>query len=134
LGFFRNFVLIHGGDHDHTFDIKHRGIVPVVDLARVYSLSAGLPDTNTLERLKAAADAGALSRDGAANLVDAAELIGTLRMRHQARQLKHGEAADNFLSPDELSPLERGHLKDAFSLINTMQESLGQRYQAGRFV
>jgi CBS domain-containing protein len=26
-----------------------------------------------------------------------------------------------------------GHLKDAFSLINTMQESLGQRYQAGRF-
>jgi CBS domain-containing protein len=54
-------------------------------------------------------------------------------MRHQARQLRRGEKADNFLSPDELSPLERGHLKDAFVLINTMQESLGQRYQTGRF-
>jgi CBS domain-containing protein len=105
-----------------------------VDLARVYALSAGLDEVNTLERLKAAAAAGALSKDGGANLVDAAELIGTLRMRHQARQLKRGEKADNFLSPDELSPLERGHLKDAFALINTMQESLGQRYQAGRFV
>ena len=133
LGFFRNFVLIHGGDHNQTFDIKHRGIVPIVDLARVYALSAGLDEVNTLERLKAASEAGALSKDGAANLVDAAEFIGTLRMRHQAHQLKSGEMANNFLSPDDLSPLERGHLKDAFSLINTMQESLGQRHQAGRF-
>ena len=134
LGFFRKFVLIHGGDHNHTFDIKHRGVVPIVDLARVYALSAGLSEINTLERLEAAAGTSALSKDGAANLVDAAEFIGTLRMRHQASQLKRGEKADNFLSPDDLSPLERGHLKDAFSLINTMQESLGQRYQAGRFV
>jgi len=133
LGFFRKFVLIRGGEHDQTFDIKHRGIVPVVDLARVYALSAGLDEINTIERLKAAGAARALSSDGAANLVDAHEFIGTLRMRHQAEQLKRGEMADNFLSPEELSPLERGHLKDAFALINTMQDSLGQRYQAGRF-
>jgi len=133
IGFFRNFVLIRGGEHNHTFDIKHRGIVPIVDLARVYALSAGLDEINTLERLRAAGAARALSTDGAANLVDAHEFIGTLRMRHQANQLRRGEKADNFLSPDDLSPLERGHLKDAFALINTMQESLGQRYQAGRF-
>lgn len=133
LGFFRNFVLIHGGDHDHTFDLKHRGTVPIIDLARVYALSSGIDEVNTLERLRAAAETDALSQEGAANLVDAAEFIGTLRMRHQARQLRRGEKADNFLSPDELSPLERGHLKDAFVLINTMQESLGQRYQTGRF-
>ncbi|NCA71181.1 MAG: cyclic nucleotide-binding/CBS domain-containing protein [Sphingobacteriia bacterium] len=133
LGFFRNIVLIQGGEHDHTFDIKHRGIVPIVDLARIYVLTAGLAEINTIERLQAAAAHGALSQDGAANLIDALELVGTLRMRHQANQLAHGQQADNFVSPDELSPLERGHLKDAFLLINTMQESLGQRYQTGRF-
>jgi len=133
LGFFRNIVLIHGGDHDHTFDIKHRGTVPIIDLARVYSLSAGLSETNTIERLQAAAECGALSKDGAANLIDAFEFIGTLRMRHQARQLRQGGKANNFLAPDELSPLERGHLKDVFLYINTMQESLGQRHQTGRF-
>ncbi len=58
LGFFRNIVLIHGGDHDHTFDIKHRGTVPIIDLARIYALSAGIPETNTIERLQAAADRG----------------------------------------------------------------------------
>jgi CBS domain-containing protein len=133
LGFFRNFVLIHGGDHDRTVDIKHRGTVPIIDLARVYALSAGLTEINTIERLEAAAETTAVSRDGAANLIDAFELINTLRMRHQAKQLRHGEPADNFLEPGQLSPLERRHLKDAFVLINTMQESLGQRYQAGRF-
>ncbi|AUB84380.1 DUF294 nucleotidyltransferase-like domain-containing protein [Candidatus Thiodictyon syntrophicum] len=132
LGFFRNFVLIQGGEHDHTFNIKHRGIVPIIDLARVYALSSGITETNTLERLRTAAGINALSKDGAANLSDAVEFIGTLRVRHQAGQLRRGEKADNFLSPDELSPLERGHLKDAFLLINAMQESLAQRYQTGR--
>lgn len=133
LGFFRNFVLISGGDHDHTLDVKHRGTVPVVDLARVHALAAGIPQINTIERLEAAVELKAMSRDGAANLIDALEFIGTLRMQHQVRQLREGRPADNYLPPDELSPLERGYLKDAFSLINTMQESLGQRHQAGRF-
>ncbi len=134
LGFFRNFVLIHGGKHDHTFDLKCRGTVPVVDLARVHALSAGIPQINTIERLQSEVlQVQALSRDGAANLIDALEFIGTLRMRHQARQIRAGQKADNYLSLDELSSPERGHLKDAFSLINTMQEAMGQRHQAARF-
>lgn len=133
LGFFRKFVLIHGGDHDRTFDIKHRGTVPIIDLARVYALSSGLTPINTVERLEAAAETAALTHDGGANLIDAFELINTLRIRHQASQLRNGEKADNFLAPEQLSPLERGHLKDAFLLIDRMQETLGQRYQAGRF-
>jgi len=51
LGFFRNFVLIHDGEHDHTFDLKHSAIVPIVDLARVYALAAGIEATNTMDRL-----------------------------------------------------------------------------------
>jgi CBS domain-containing protein len=133
IGFFRNFVLIRGGDHDQTLDIKHRGVVPIVDLARIYALSAGLPQVNTIERLEQGARFNAVSKGGAANLIDALEFIGALRMQHQSRQLRNGEKADNYLHPDRLSRLERGHLKDAFSLISTMQESLGQRYQAGRF-
>jgi CBS domain-containing protein len=59
--------------------------VPVVDLARIYALSAGLPGIKTIERLESAAYVKALSRDGASNLIDDLELIGTLRMQHQGR-------------------------------------------------
>jgi CBS domain-containing protein len=133
LGFFRTFVLIHGGDHDDTFDIKHRGIVPITDLARVYALSEGLKAVNTTERLRGAMEAGALSRDMGESLEDALELIASLRIRHQAEQIRRGEPADNYLPPEDLSSLEREHLKDSFKVIQTMQSALESRYQAGRF-
>lgn len=132
LGFFRTFTLIHDGEHDDTFDIKHRGIVPITDIARVLALSAGLPEVNTMERLRAADKAGAVSHEMAENLQDALEYIALLRIRHQAGQIRRGQAADNYLPPGELSELEREHLKDAFKVIKTMQESFETRYQTGR--
>jgi len=133
LGFFRTFVLIHGGDHDDTFDIKHRGIVPITDLARVYALSEGLRPVNTTERLRAAVESGALSRDMGESLEDALELIASLRIRHQAELIRQGKPSDNYLPPEDLSSLEREHLKDSFRVIQTMQSTLESRYQAGRF-
>jgi CBS domain-containing protein len=133
LGFFRQFVLIHDGEHDDTFDIKHRGIVPITDLARVYALSEGLEPVNTTERLRAAGETGRMSAEMAENLEDALEFIASLRIRHQAEQIRHGRQADNFLPPDELSELERKQLKDAFQVIQTMQDALASRYQSGRF-
>ncbi|MBU0501116.1 MAG: CBS domain-containing protein [Gammaproteobacteria bacterium] len=131
LGFFRTFVLISDGAHDKTFDIKHRGIVPIIDLARVYALASGSPAVNTLERLRDAAEHRVLSDEGAANMIDALAFIATLRMRHQTSQLRQGAPVDNFLPPDDLSPLERNHLKEAFKVIATLQESLSIRYRVG---
>jgi CBS domain-containing protein len=133
LGFFRNFVLIHDGEHNDTFDIKHRGIVPITDIARVFALSQGLQPVNTSERLQAAAETPILSRDMGENLVDALEFIASMRINHQAEQIRKGLQPDNYLSPNELSDLERRHLKDAFRVIQDMQETMENRYQGGRF-
>lgn len=133
LGFFRNFVLIQDGKHNDTFDIKHRGIIPIVDLARVFALSESLPEVRTVERLRAAAISGAVSREMSENLLDAFEYISTVRIQHQTRQIRQGRAIDNYVAPGELSELERAHLKDAFSVIKDMQETLDNRYQLARF-
>jgi len=133
LGFFRNFVLIHAGEHHDTFDIKHLGIVPITDIARVLALSKGLAQINTTERLRAATASNALSAEMGANLEDALEFIASLRIRHQAQQIRLGIEPDNYLPPQDLSELERRHLKDAFSVIQDMQHVLENRYQSGRF-
>jgi CBS domain-containing protein len=133
LGFFRQFVLVHDGEHDDTLDLKHRGVIPVVDLARVLALAAGLPQLNTAERLRAAEQAGALSHDGAEDLLHALAFIATLRARHQAEQHRAGQPMDNYISPDVLSSVERSQLKDAFAAISTLQEAMEQRYQTARF-
>ena len=132
LGLFRNFVLVKGGENDHTLDLKHNGVVPIIDLARIYCLAAGLPEVNTWDRLEAAAGQGELSAQGAADLRDALEFISSVRLRHQAQRIKEGQAPNNFVPPDQLSHFERNHLKDAFALVRTMQSVLAQRFQAGR--
>lgn len=133
IGFFRNFVLVYGGGMDMTFDLKHNGVVPIVDLARIYALSAGIDAVNTRDRLDGAVDARALSRQGAMDLKDALEFIGLTRLRHQARQVREHRRPDNLLSPRELSSFERGNLKSAFQVVKDMQASMASAYQLSRF-
>lgn len=123
LGFFRDFVLKQNGKHKATLDLKHNGIAPIVDLARIYALSQGISAVNTIERIKQAAGSAAITKASANNLIDAYEFLGILRVKHQAQKLMQGLDADNYLSPKELSKLEREHLKDAFKVIKTLQDA-----------
>jgi len=132
LGFFRRFVLIHDGEHDETFDIKHRGIVPIADIARLTALAEGKKATNTIDRLQAVAGTPSMSREMAENLEDAYAFISELRINHQAQQIRQGVQADNFLPPAKLSELDRKHLKDAFAVIQSMQQTLENRFNTGR--
>ncbi len=132
LGFFRDFVLVHDGQHDDSLDLKHSGLVPIIDMARIYALAEGLKEISTEDRLRAAAGTASLSKGGSANLLDAFEFISNLRLEHQAAQIQSGDSPDNYLSPKQLSKLEREHLKDAFKVVQTMQATLEMRYQTGR--
>lgn len=129
LGLFRHFVLEKTGAEKKALNMKKRGVVPIIDLARVYALEAGIKVINTQERLNAACEAGKLSKDGMADLRDAFEFIGTVRLVHQAKQIESGKPADNYVSPEELSSLERRHLKDAFEVVSTLQTVMQSRYQ-----
>jgi CBS domain-containing protein len=132
LGFFRQFVLERGGEHDETLDLKHRGIVPITDIARILALALGKEPVNTVERLRACAGSKILSNDMAENLEDALEFIASLRIQHQAEQIKKGQPPDNYVPPDKLSELDREHLKHAFKVIQTMQESMIKRFGADK--
>ncbi len=123
LGFFRDFVLKQNGKHKATLDLKRNGIAPIVDLARIYALSQGISAVNTIERIQQAAGSAAITKSSAENLIDAYKFLGILRVKHQAKKLMQDLKADNYLSPKELSKLEREHLKDAFKVIKTLQDS-----------
>jgi len=124
LGLFRHFVLEKTGAEQKALNMKKRGVVPIIDLARVYALKAGTHAINTQERLDAVTEAGVLSKEGRADLKDAFEFISTVRLQHQAKQIEAGKVADNYVSPEELSSLERRHLKDAFEIVSTLQTAM----------
>ncbi|MCA1299772.1 DUF294 nucleotidyltransferase-like domain-containing protein [Stappia indica] len=130
LSLFRGFALIRSGEHKHTVDLKHSGVVPIVDLARLYALQAGLEPVNTRDRLIAARDTPVLSPSGGSDLLDAYDLICNIRLAHQARQVRAGQKPDNFMAPNSLSELERNHLRDAFGVIKTMQSAISYGHAA----
>nr|CAA6809975.1 MAG: Predicted signal-transduction protein containing cAMP-binding and CBS domains [uncultured Thiotrichaceae bacterium] len=134
LGIFKGFVLEKTGDNVKALDMKKRGVVPVIDLARVYSLAQGLPALNTCERLDAiAAASGGISDERIADLKDAFEFISTTRLAHQAIQIEAGKSPDNYVPPEQLSTLERRHLKDAFEVVSDIQSTMSHNYQTDRF-
>ncbi|WP_417733690.1 DUF294 nucleotidyltransferase-like domain-containing protein [Roseovarius sp.] len=126
LSLFRGFALIRSGEHKNTIDLKHSGVVPVVDLGRIYALLGELEVAGTRERIEGARAGGVISDSGARDLLDAYDLIAETRLRHQASQIRAGRAPDNFMAPSDLSELERTHLRDAFMVVKTMQSALQQ--------
>ncbi|MBR9841018.1 MAG: cyclic nucleotide-binding/CBS domain-containing protein [Rhodobacteraceae bacterium] len=125
LGMLRGFATIRSGEHKNRLDLKHNGVVPVVDLARVYALQGRLPEVNTRARLEAAVSAGKLSGSGGQDLLDAYDLIAETRLEHQAERVREGGRPDNYLAPADLSDFERSHLRDAFVVIKSLQSALG---------
>lgn len=132
LGFLHNFVLIRGGEHDQQLDLKMNGVAPIVDMARIYALKAGVSAANTGDRLRAAAAAGIVSEQGMHNLLDALEFIATVRIKAQVRAVKAGQPPSNYLSPADLSRIERKHLRDAFLMVRAMQSHLAGTYSVRR--
>lgn len=133
LSMFGRITPARSGAHRGTIDLKHLGIVPIVDLARIYALAGGHACVNTHERLEVAAQSGEVSQQSAHDLRDALEYLAGIRIRHQARQMQAHHAADNFLALDELSNFERTQLKEAFDVVRTLQQVLNQRYRGAGF-
>jgi CBS domain-containing protein len=131
IGFFRRFVQEEDGSHTEGLNLKHRGVVPIVDLVRMRALEAGIRAPNSYRRLEQAVACGALNESDASSLRDALNLIGRLRLEHQVAQLGAGRQPGNIVPPEELSPLMRRNLKAAFMLVVEAQKALALRYQVG---
>jgi CBS domain-containing protein len=132
LGFFRGLVVARRGEYRNTLDIKAGGIAPVVQLARLHALSAGLSEVSTIGRLDAAAGAGVIGRSDAENLGEAFRYLRGLAYRHHARQIADDDPQDNHVDPSMLSSADRNRLRAAFRIIAGAQGSVALKYRVGQ--
>lgn len=123
-GFFRDFVVESGGEHAGRLDLKQGGIMPVTDLARLYAVSSGITVNRTLDRLRAAADAGRIDEEARSELEDVFEFLWQLRLEHQVACVRAGVAADDFVDPRALPAVTRQALKEAFRVIDRAQRAV----------
>ncbi len=129
LGLIRDFKLSSGGKHPNTLNLKLNGVAPFVDAARILALANRIPDTNTVQRLRQAAAAGAVKQGDVDAWTNAYDYIQMLRMRRNQEQAAAGEPLSNHVAPDSLNALDRRILKEAFREARKLQSKLEVDYQ-----
>jgi CBS domain-containing protein len=130
-GFLRDFVVEHSGERRGQLDLKHGGMIPIVDLARWAGMAAGMASASTRERLRAAEAAGTMDSAEAQTLTEAFGFIFSLRLDHQVEQLRRGSAPDDFIDPKTLNPLARSYLREAFRAVASVQANLSAELSLG---
>ena len=121
VGFFRGLAIDVSGEGRSRLDLKYGAVVPITDLARWAGMTAGVTCASTIARLDAASDVGTLTASDAHTLRDAFELVSQLRLDHQVAQIEAGAEPGDVIALEELSPLIRTYLKEAFRAIVSVQ-------------
>ena len=128
LGLIRDFVFDNNREFPNTLDLKMYGSRPFVDAARLLSLTHGVRQTSTAQRLMGAAEAAQFGGDDVAALVDSFYYIQLLRLRHQHHGV--GElGGGNRINPDRLNELDRHILKESFKQARKLQRRLKLDYR-----
>jgi CBS domain-containing protein len=133
LGFFGGLKPTKRNDQP-GLDVKHGGLMPIVDLARVYAVIAHAPSVGTLERLHEAREAGILGTETGTALEQAWNVLGGVRARHQASALAAGRDLDSFVPLAEIDPIRRQELKRSFKAIRRTQQMMGEIHRVGAVV
>ncbi|TNE70256.1 CBS domain-containing protein [bacterium] len=130
LGFFKNMVLEHEGDHADTFDIKKRALMPLCDAARLLAFEKGfIESSSTVNRFLAVKSE---NPSIAALLEEAAKAYEVLLFFRAKTGLK-SNSNGRYIPINELSNLEKQQLKQAFRPIKELQEIIEIRFQTAFF-
>ncbi len=130
LGFFRQFLVESDGEHKDTFDLKGRALMPLIDAARILSLSKGIKNvSNTISRYSKLAE---LEPQNAPVYEACADAFAELLKFRTEEGLKN-ENDGRYLNLSELSKLDKVKLKNDFQPINDIQEVIKNKFQLTYF-
>lgn len=127
LGWLNSFTLQRRGEHSNTIDIKLNGTTLFVDAARIYSLQAGLPATNTDERLRLSTRKLNFVQAEVEAWIDAFHFIRWLRLKHESE--RPGIDFGHYVRPGEFNSFERETLREALLQARRLQARLAMDYE-----
>jgi len=128
LSFYGEFIVEQNGERKNRLDLKTRCLDPFSDFARLMALRYGIEETNTLSRLQLLSQMGRISMELFAHAREAYEFAIQLNLVHQLNLLEAGKDPDSYVSPTELSELERKILKETFAVVNKMLALLKREF------
>ncbi len=110
-------------------DIKKAGVFPIVQGIRSLALKEKIRETTTIKRIKLLEQAHVLEHEMASELLEAFDVLGTLRLKSQLKQILDSKEINNEIDTHTLGKIERDLLKDSFSIVNTFKKFITFSFQ-----
>ncbi|MBP2232334.1 CBS domain-containing protein [Azospirillum agricola] len=115
-------------------DIKKAGIFPIVHGVRALALEKRMTETNTVARIWALAELGALDRKLAGDLAEAFAILSTIRLKARVDSPADGEtgtelAIDNLVRLETLGKLDRDQFKDCLALVKSFKDTIAYHFR-----
>jgi CBS domain-containing protein len=128
LGLFGRVVVERRGPRRGAVDLKRGGGRQLVAAGRLHALAQGLAETNTVDRLRAAATGGVHTETEVRDIEAAYQHLLRLRLVHQLDQLDRGEEVDNYVRLDQLARADLLLLRDALRIVEEVQQRARHHY------
>lgn len=130
LNFFKKFNLEEEGENKGKFDIKTRALMPLIDGARLLTLSNGVKGINsTYLRYKQLA---MIDPKFSEVYLNCAEAFLTLSKFRTIEGLKN-DSSGQFINLDEMNKVDKEKLKNAFAPMRELEELIKDRFQLTQF-
>lgn len=131
LGFFKQFLVEENGEKKDLFNIKSRALMPLIDAARLLTLSHKIKDVNnTSERFEKLAEVESNNKE----LYESCSYAFKALSKFKTKQgLLHSNSG-KFIELETLTKEEKLKLKRCFKPIHEIQETLKIRFDLKNFI
>lgn len=130
LTFFKNFSTEESGEHKDKFDIKKRAILPLVDSARLLTMSHGIRGiNNTYLRFKQLAIFDPKNAEIYLNCAEAFQFFSRIRTIEGLKNENTGQ----YIQIEELSKVDKERLKNELTPMRELEELIKDNFQLTQF-
>lgn len=106
----------------YYIDIKKGGIFPIVQGIRSLALRERIRETTTVKRIKILQQKRVIEPQMAGELLEAFDVLNTLRLKAHLQQLQDGKKINNEIDTHTLGKIERDLLKDSFKIVSNFKK------------
>lgn len=130
LNFFKKFNVEEEGEHEGRFDIKTRGLMPLIDGARLMVMSHGIRGiNNTYLRFKQLAMTDAKHSEIYLNCADTFVLLSRIRAEEGIKSDNTGQ----FINLDDLSKTDKEKMRNALGVLKDLEEIIKDSFRLTQF-
>ena len=116
----------------HYIDIKKTAVFPIVQGVRSLALREKIRETTTVKRIKILEQRKILEKEKAAELLEAFDVVNTLRLKSQLEKILENKEINNEIDTHTLGKIERDLLKDSFKIVIDFKKFIAYSFKTDK--